>query len=649
MQATTSATANPLTKQASTAGASFWSILASTTDLAKPAGWGTVAAQSATAQQSNTTGAQTSAASDTNTGTAASAWTATTPVVQDPLARDQQELAAAVSTEAKAAAANATLAPATSNAASAAGAVQRRTSDNGKSGNNNSASSVADTVISPTVILTPQIQIPVQQLVTVPPPAVAGETQNVQAGAQTVNASAAISTQAPQTVDPDSSAPTTDASSAQSTAQIADASAQPTDPATKAASEAVNAREGTNLAVAADAKTVNHPAPAAAEFAASQLQQQTSKAAQEAAAAVASADAKTQKPAQTAAATPAPASTQQQTSAAPATTTPAGGTNAKPQPGTAKNAVAATIINVGLPQILMANAASATPAAAAMVSGVVPQFSALPDSANGIAKAGQNAVSSTASASASTSAATTATTNSTTSTNSTAANSDKSSHSSGNNDNQSQSQPTTPVANATPQHTSDAAQAVTAKAVDTGAATLQSVAHSGSSAQLASDHAGGAARTAETPRMPVPVPADTETAATSGVNAAHLIQTLGQTGMQVGMHSAEFGDISIRTLVSQQQMTAQISVDHGDLSRAIAAHVATVQTKLGDEFGLNASIQVNHGGASFSGEQGSSSAGQQRTYRTPAQTGSSIGISREVESTGPSVSVGDIDRLDIQA
>ena len=35
--------------------------------------------------------------------------------------------------------------------------------------------------------------------------------------------------------------------------------------------------------------------------------------------------------------------------------------------------------------------------------------------------------------------------------------------------------------------------------------------------------------------------------------------------MRVGMHSTEFGDISIRTTLSQQQMLAQISLDHSDL------------------------------------------------------------------------------------
>ncbi|MGA8940620.1 MAG: hypothetical protein WB439_15770, partial [Acidobacteriaceae bacterium] len=51
-----------------------------------------------------------------------------------------------------------------------------------------------------------------------------------------------------------------------------------------------------------------------------------------------------------------------------------------------------------------------------------------------------------------------------------------------------------------------------------------------------------------------------EDASASGINAARVIQTMGQTEMHVGMHSNEFGNISIRTAISQQQMVAQISV-----------------------------------------------------------------------------------------
>jgi hypothetical protein len=102
--------------------------------------------------------------------------------------------------------------------------------------------------------------------------------------------------------------------------------------------------------------------------------------------------------------------------------------------------------------------------------------------------------------------------------------------------------------------------------------------------------------------------------ASSGINAAKLIQTMGETEMHVGMHSTEFGDISIRTTMSQQQMVTQISLNHTDLSQAISAHVATVQAKLGEDYGLHTSIEVNNQGSSLSGESGNSSRQEQQSY-----------------------------------
>ena len=88
----------------------------------------------------------------------------------------------------------------------------------------------------------------------------------------------------------------------------------------------------------------------------------------------------------------------------------------------------------------------------------------------------------------------------------------------------------------------------------------------------------------------------------SGINSARLIQTMGATEMQVGMHSAEFGDISIRTTVSQQQMQTQISVEHSELGNVLSAHIAAIQAKLGSEYGLHSNIHLNQGGVSFSSE-----------------------------------------------
>jgi hypothetical protein len=96
-------------------------------------------------------------------------------------------------------------------------------------------------------------------------------------------------------------------------------------------------------------------------------------------------------------------------------------------------------------------------------------------------------------------------------------------------------------------------------------------------------------------------------ASAAGISTARLMQSMSESEMRVGMHSAEFGDISIRTSVSQQQLTAQINVDHSELGTAIAAHLPSLASKLGGEFGLHASIEVNQLGGSVTGGNGQSS------------------------------------------
>ena len=142
-----------------------------------------------------------------------------------------------------------------------------------------------------------------------------------------------------------------------------------------------------------------------------------------------------------------------------------------------------------------------------------------------------------------------------------------------------------------------------------------------------------------------------EAAPASGINSAKLIQNISETEMHVGLRSTEFGDISIRTLVSQQQMQAQISLDHGDLSQAIMAHVSTVQTKLGNEYGLQASISVNHQGAAFSGDSGQSSHREQRAFTKSARAESISAVAEPDSGSSSSSLVAAVDgsRLDIQA
>jgi hypothetical protein len=156
------------------------------------------------------------------------------------------------------------------------------------------------------------------------------------------------------------------------------------------------------------------------------------------------------------------------------------------------------------------------------------------------------------------------------------------------------------------------------KAVDSGAAQPQSVPIPSLSpdAPHATAAAGSLPDASQTDRTDTSASAldGDEVAPATGINASRIVQSMSETEMRVGLHSNEFGAISIRTSVSPQQMLAQISLDHTGLSQAISAHVASVQTKLGNDSGLNTLIQVNHQAASTAG-QGSS---QQREQRSSA-------------------------------
>lgn len=65
------------------------------------------------------------------------------------------------------------------------------------------------------------------------------------------------------------------------------------------------------------------------------------------------------------------------------------------------------------------------------------------------------------------------------------------------------------------------------------------------------------------------------------VNSARLIQRMGQAEIRVGMRSNDFGNVSISTMATRNSISAQISLDHADLAKAIAAHLPEVQARLG--------------------------------------------------------------------
>ncbi len=74
----------------------------------------------------------------------------------------------------------------------------------------------------------------------------------------------------------------------------------------------------------------------------------------------------------------------------------------------------------------------------------------------------------------------------------------------------------------------------------------------------------------------------------SPIHTARLLQSAGGSEMRVGLHSAEFGSISIATSVSSGALQASIALDHGGLGHAIAAHLPAMEEK----FGIAARIEV---------------------------------------------------------
>ena len=96
------------------------------------------------------------------------------------------------------------------------------------------------------------------------------------------------------------------------------------------------------------------------------------------------------------------------------------------------------------------------------------------------------------------------------------------------------------------------------------------------------------------------------------VNSARLVERIRDSEMNLNMRSADLGDVAIHTAMSHEHLSAQISLEHADLGKAIAGEVQALQSKLSQEHGIQASIDVQQQGQSFSGNGGQP---QQQAWR----------------------------------
>ena len=156
-------------------------------------------------------------------------------------------------------------------------------------------------------------------------------------------------------------------------------------------------------------------------------------------------------------------------------------------------------------------------------------------------------------------------------------------------------------------------------------------------------------------------------ASSSPINVARVVESIHGSEMRVGVRTEEFGNVSVSTAVNREQIAAQISFDHGDLGRLLAAHLPSMQEKLGSDTGLHATVQVLDRGASYSqggqsgqggdsgqapqaGSQSGAGGQSQRSlaYAIPAPS-SARGSTIEAVSGERSIATAAASRLDVRA
>ncbi len=139
------------------------------------------------------------------------------------------------------------------------------------------------------------------------------------------------------------------------------------------------------------------------------------------------------------------------------------------------------------------------------------------------------------------------------------------------------------------------------------------------------------------------------------INSAKLIQSIGQSEMRVGLQSPEFGNISIHTSASSDLVSAQISLEHDGLARALATHLPDLQSRNAGSQSMDIRISHSSQGGVSSGLDNSSASGnsdQHRAKSSARNTSVPVTNARYAGATiaVSSASVGGYEgRLDIQA
>lgn len=140
------------------------------------------------------------------------------------------------------------------------------------------------------------------------------------------------------------------------------------------------------------------------------------------------------------------------------------------------------------------------------------------------------------------------------------------------------------------------------------------------------------------------------------MTTARLIHSLQNTEIRVGIHSAEFGNISIRTSESRDSLSAQISLDHSELAKAISDSIPQMHETLGPNQRVEIRVAMNaNAGSTAGGGSGASSGNPQHAWSSggtaragPGPIGSHANTSMPIEPRQSPIEHSNQSRLDVR-
>ena len=100
------------------------------------------------------------------------------------------------------------------------------------------------------------------------------------------------------------------------------------------------------------------------------------------------------------------------------------------------------------------------------------------------------------------------------------------------------------------------------------------------------------------------------------IHTARLLESLKESAINLSVRSVDFGNVDIHTAMNHDRLSAQISLERNDLGNALSRTIPGLQSKLSQEHGIQATIEVQQQTSSFSANSGQSQNHSPRPQRS---------------------------------